>query len=221
MGTHKRTHIEKMTEHPDVVAAWRAAHGASPTSADVDAMFEELEPLMIATLPAYATPIAGCLETVAALRARSIKIGSTTGYTRKMLDVLAPASARLGYAPDVSVTADEVARARPYPDMCLRNVMALGVSSVDACVKVDDTVAGIEEGLRAGMWTVGVVMTGNEVGCDAATLAAMPETERARLRRDGYAKLRAAGAHVVIDGIADLIGALDDLRDRTTTPRAA
>ena len=37
----------------------------------------------------------------------------------------------------------------------------LGVSPVDPCVKVDDTTPGIEEGLNAGMWTVGLAMSGN------------------------------------------------------------
>src|SRR5262249_49873850 len=109
----------------------------------------------------------------------------------------------------------------PWPDMCLRNLMELGVSSVAACVKVDDTAAGIEEDLRAGMWTVGVVMTGNEIGCTAAELAAMRTDERDRLRAEGYARLRAAGAHEVVDGIADLPRVLDALERRAATPRAA
>lgn len=221
MGTHKRTHLERLCAHPEVLAAWRQRHGRSPTRADVEAMFAELEPRMIATLPAFAAPVPGCLETLAALRARGVRIGSTTGYTRPMMDVLAPAAAALGFAPDLVVTSDEVSRARPHPDMCLRNVLSLGASSVDRCVKVDDTVAGIEEGLRAGMWTVGVVMTGNEVGCDAATLAAMSAADRARLRRDGYARLHAAGAHVVVDGVADLVPALDALPLGRGAARAA
>jgi phosphonoacetaldehyde hydrolase len=114
--------------------------------------------------------------------------------------------------------------------MCLRNVMELGVSSVSACVKVDDTVAGIEEGLRAGMWAVGVVMTGNEVGCSEADLAAMAPAERERLRAEGYARLRAAGAHEVIDGIGELPRVIDALSSRALltgsrlealTPKAA
>ena len=99
--------------------------------------------------------------------------------------------------------------------------MDLGVSSVGACVKVDDTAAGIEEGLRAGMWTVGVVMTGNEVGCTAAEVAAMDPRQREQLRAAGYGRLRKAGAHEVIDGIADLPAALEILEARAATARAA
>jgi phosphonoacetaldehyde hydrolase len=94
--------------------------------------------------------------------------------------------------------------------------MELGISSVSACVKVDDTTTGIEEGLRAGMWTVGVVMTGNEVGLPEADLAALPVDIREARRIAGYARLRAAGAHEVIDGIADLPALLDQVPFRRT-----
>ncbi len=46
----------------------------------------------------------------------------------------------------------------------LANVIALGIDDVAACVKVDDTVPGILEGRRAGMWTVALVCSGNALG---------------------------------------------------------
>jgi phosphonoacetaldehyde hydrolase len=221
MGTHKRTHIQTLCALPEVARQWRAAFDRAPTAADVDAMFAEFIPLQLAVLPEHAEPVPGCLDAVAALRARGLRIGSTTGFTRAMMDVLAPEAAKRGFAPDVIVTADEVRHARPWPDMCLRNVMELGVSAVDACVKIDDTIAGIEEGLRAGMWTVGVVMTGNEIGCTESELAAMDPIERARLRAAGHARLRAAGAHAVIDGIAELPAVIAAFEARSRTSRAA
>jgi phosphonoacetaldehyde hydrolase len=167
-------------------------------------MFADFVPLQLACLAEHAEPIAGCLETIEALRSRGMKIGSTTGFTHEMMDVLLPEAKRRGYAPDVTIAANDVPQGRPYPYMCLRNVIDLGVSSVEACVKVDDTVAGIEEGRNAGMWTVGVVMTGNEIGLPAHELARLSQAEREDLRARGAAHLLAAGAHHVIDGIADL-----------------
>jgi phosphonoacetaldehyde hydrolase len=208
MGMHKRDHLAALSALPEVRAAFERANGRPLGPADVDAMFAEFVPLQLAILHDFAAPIPGCLDTVAWLRARGVRIGSTTGYTRAMMDVLAPEAARRGFSPDLIVTADEVRRGRPYPDMALRNAVDLGASSVAACVKVDDTVAGIEEGLRAGMWTVGVVLTGNEIGLAEADLAALDPRERARRRAEGEAHLRAAGAHEVIDGVADLPGAI-------------
>lgn len=221
MGIHKRAHIERLAALPEVAAAWHALYGRLPTAADVDAMFADFVPLQLSVLRDHAEPVVGCVEAVAALRARGLRIGSTTGFTRAMMDVLAPEARRRGFAPDVIVAADEVPRARPFPDMCLRNVVELGVSSASACVKVDDTVVGIEEGLRAGMWTVGVVMTGNEVGCTLAELEAMRPEARARLRAEGTAHLRAAGAHVVVDGIAELPRVIAEIEAGAGRSRAA
>jgi phosphonoacetaldehyde hydrolase len=221
MGIHKREHIERLCAVPEVAEAFLRAQGHLPGKADVDAMFAEFIPLQLSVLRDHAEPVQGCLEAIASLRARGLRIGSTTGYTRAMMDVLAPEARRRGFRPDVIVAADEVLRARPFPDMCLRNVAELEVSSPAACVKVDDTVVGIEEGLRAGMWTVGVVMTGNEVGCSVEELEAMPPEERERLRAQGIQRLRAAGAHFVIDGIAELPQVIDLLEARLHAPRAA
>jgi phosphonoacetaldehyde hydrolase len=98
---------------------------------------------------------------------------------------------------------------------------AFGIGDPLACVKVDDTPVGIEEGRRAGMWTVGVVMTGNEVGCSLADLSAMRLDERARLRAEGAARLAAAGAHWVVDGIADLPRLIEAIEAELRRPAAA
>ena len=80
-----------------------------------------------------------------------------------------------------------------------------------ADVKVGDTVSDILEGLNAGMWSVGVSGTGNEVGLSAADLAALPASER--LRRSAHARetLWDAGAHYVIDSVRDLTPVLKEI----------
>ncbi len=47
----------------------------------------------------------------------------------------------------------------------------------------------IEEGLNAGMWTIGVAMTGNEVGLSEAEITKLPVAERARLPDIAYQRL--------------------------------
>jgi phosphonoacetaldehyde hydrolase len=214
MGTHKRTHIERICRMESVAERWRAVHGRPPTSADVDAMFEDFLPLQVSCLEQHAEPIDGCVATVEALRERGLKIGSTTGFTREMMDVLLPAAKRRGYAPDVTVTPTDVPAGRPFPFMCLKNVIDLEVSSVEACVKVDDTIVGIEEGLNAGMWTVAVTLTGNEIGLPREELQAMDPLSREELATRARARMQKAGAHYVIDGIADLLPCLEDIESR-------
>lgn len=101
---------------------------------------------------------------MAELRSRDIKIGSTTGYLTEMMEINQRDAKHQGYEPDSTVCAADVPAGRPYPYMCLQNVINLGVTTVEACVKVDDTVPGVEEGLNAGMWTIGLAVSGNEVG---------------------------------------------------------
>ena len=161
MGAHKRVHIQKITEIPAVRARWEAKHGRSPGEKDVDTMFADFVPLQLACLSEYSALIPGTLDAMKALRARGIKIGSTTGYLREMTEINLRDAKKQGYEPDSTVCASDVPAGRPYPYMCLQNVINLQVSPVEACVKIDDTIPGIEEGLNAGMWTIGLAVSGN------------------------------------------------------------
>jgi phosphonoacetaldehyde hydrolase len=81
-------------------------------------------------------------------------------------------------------------------------------------VKVGDTVPDIEEGRNAGAWSVGVTHTGSEVGCTAEEFAALPDAERRERVAAAGQKLRAAGAHAIIDSVADVPALLDELTAR-------
>jgi phosphonoacetaldehyde hydrolase len=99
----------------------------------------------------------------------------------------------------------------------------LGVYPAAKVVKVDDTAPGIGEGIAAGTWTVGITLTGNEVGLSAAALAALSEAGRAAHRARAGAVLKQAGAHLVIDSIADLPKAIDAIEAQLAageTPRS-
>jgi phosphonoacetaldehyde hydrolase len=214
MGAHKRVHIQRITELDAVRARWQAAYNRPPDDADVESMFKDFVPLQLECLSLYSALIPGTLEVVAELRRRAIRIGSTTGYTTPMVEINLRDAERQGYRPDATVCASDVPAGRPYPYMCLQNVIQLGVTTVHACVKVDDTVPGVEEGLNAGMWTVGLAVSGNEVGLTLDEWRALPAAEQ-RVKRDrAHRRLHQAGAHYVVDSIADLIPCLDDIQTR-------
>src|SRR5687767_6581276 len=144
MGAHKRVHIQRISELDTVRQRWQATHGRPPNDDDVSAMFAEFVPLQLECLSQYSTLIPGTLEAISAMRSRGIKIGSTTGYLTEMMKINLEDAKRQGYEPDVTVCAADVPAGRPFPYMCLQNVIKLGVSTVHACVKVDDTIPGIE-----------------------------------------------------------------------------
>ncbi|HKM62292.1 MAG TPA: phosphonoacetaldehyde hydrolase [Acidisphaera sp.] len=209
MGLPKRDHIRAVLAAPDVAAAWTAAHGSVPDERAVDAVFEIFEPMNVASVRDHADLIPGALDAIAALRARGVRIGSTTGYTRPIMAELAPIAAAEGYAPEVIVCAGDLPAGRPAPLMMWYAMATMGVWPARTVVKVDDTPPGIEEGVAAGTWTVGLSLTGNIAALSAEELATLTQDERAELRRRAEAELLAAGADLVIDSVADLPRAVD------------
>ena len=214
MGAHKRVHIKKISEQDAVRKRWQEAHGRLPTDDDVDAMFAEFVPLQLECLSEYSDMIPGALEAVEQCKKRGYKIGSTTGYLPEMMEINLRDAERQGYVPDSTVSAGQVPAGRPYPFMCLQNMINMQVSPVEACVKVDDTVPGVEEGLNAGMWTVGLAISGNEVGLPLDEWEALPEDEKQAKRERAYRRMETCGAHYVVDTIADLMPCLDDIEAR-------
>lgn len=211
MGAHKLVHIRKISQIPAVARRWQEVHKRPCTEDDVQAMFTEFVPLQLACLAKYADLIPGTNETIAALRQQGIKIGSTTGYTGEMMKLLLAEAAKRGYQPDSTVCATDVPAGRPEPWMCLENAKNLRVYPMEACVKVGDTLPDIEEGLNAGMWTIGLAKTGNELGLNEAQVAEVPpaelETRLERARR----RMAQAGAHYVVDTISEILPIIDHI----------
>lgn len=214
MGKAKRDHVRALLGLPRVAGVWTERRGAAPAEADVDRLHDAVEPRMRAAARDCASLIPGAAAIVADLRARGVKIGSTTGYTRPMMADILPLAAEQGYAPDSVICAGETAAGRPSPLMMWKSLVELGAWPARACVKVDDAVVGIGEGLEVGAWTVGLSASGNGVGLEAAALAILPEAERtARIEASAQA-LRVAGAHYVIESVADLAPVLADIEVR-------
>jgi phosphonoacetaldehyde hydrolase len=214
MGAHKKVHIRQISRNDRVARKWEQVHGRKPAEADVETMFQEFIPLQLDCLAQYAGLVPGTLETVAECRRRGLKIGSTTGYTGEMMTLLQAEAKQRGYEPDSTVCATQVPAGRPYPYMCLQNAINLQVYPMEALVKVGDTLPDIEEGLNAGMWTVGLAKTGNEMGMTEAQIAALePETRQAKLDR-AYKRMHQTGAHYVVDSIADVPPVLEAINLR-------
>ena len=214
MGVAKWDHIQALGRLPEVAAQWQARHGRPFTEADVDHLYEVFTPMNAAVVADFAAFIPGALETVAAVRARGLKIGSTTGYNRPIMEVVTPLAAAGGYRPDNLVCAGDLAAGRPSPLMMWRCFADLGIWWPATVVKVDDTEVGIQEGLHAGTWTVGVAVSGNALGLTLAEWQALDAAEQQQQRAAAAAKLQGAGAHYVIDSVSGLLPVLDDIARR-------
>jgi phosphonoacetaldehyde hydrolase len=214
MGLPKRAHIAALMAVPRIASAWQSRHGHPPGEADIDRVYEVFVPMNVAVAGDFAEMVPGAVETVRALRARGLKIGSTTGYTRDIMAQVLPRAAAAGYVPDNLVCAGDLAEGRPGPLMVYRTMADLGVHPPSAIVKVDDTVPGIREGLAAGTWTVGVTASGNEVGLSLDEWTALaPAEQRDRIARAGEV-LQRGGAHFLVDTVAQLPPVLDEIERR-------
>ena len=215
MGLGKWDHIAALGRLPSVDERWQARFGHPMSHAEVDHLYHTFMPLQIAAVTRFAAPIPGVLPVLDGLRAQGMRIGSCSGYPRPVMEALVPAAAEHGYSPDHWVATDDLkAGGRPGPWMALANVIELGVSAVHRCIKVDDAVPGISEGLNAGMWTVGLSVSGNEFGATWEEFDAMSEVEIAAKRAPAEAKLRGAGAHYVMDTLADIAPVIADINRR-------
>lgn len=214
MGTPKRDHLARIAANPEVAAAWHQRHGRPCGAADIDRMYAEFIPLQLECLPTYADLIPGTLEAAAAFRSRGLVIGSTTGYNLEMTEIVRAEARKRGFVPDACVCASDVPAGRPAPWMCLVAAMRLGVYPLEAIVKIGDTIPDIEEGLNAGMWTIGVARTGNEIGLSLAELARVPADRLATDLAKVHARMYQAGAHYVVDSIGDCDPILDEIERR-------
>jgi phosphonoacetaldehyde hydrolase len=215
MGLGKWQHIEALGQDPEVSARWLAQRGSPMSQDDVRHIYETFIPLQVERVGAHSDLIPGALALVQALRRQGLKIGSTTGYPREVMEKLMVLAADKGYSPDCTVCADDLpAGARPGPWMALACVQALRIGSVAHCVKVDDTVPGIAEGVNAGMWTVGLTLSGSPAGWTLAEYQDATEEERQAVRHRVGHEFEAAGAHFVIDTVADLPGVLTSIETR-------
>ena len=168
MGLRKDLHIKSLTEVPEIAERWKGVHGNHPGQPEVDAMFADFVPMQLECLREYTSLLPGVAETTQKLQAEGIKIGSSTGFLRAMVDILEEDAKKQGYVPDASVAGDEVEHgARPKPFMVYKNLDMLDVHPIQSVVKVDDTISGVGEALEAGCWGVGIARYSNYMDIDS------------------------------------------------------
>lgn len=205
MGMPKRDHIRTMMKMERIAAEWKRVHGREATEEDVEAVYAQFEPKLFSILKNYSSPKPFVLETVDTLRKMGIKIGSSTGYTDAMMDIVVKGAAKEGYSPDFWISPDGVGgKGRPYPYMIFENMKVLGVSSVKNVVKVGDTVSDIREGVSAGVWSVGVIEGSSELGLTQEEFEQMSPEQKEKECCRVEQVFRKAGADFVIDNLSQL-----------------
>lgn len=214
MGQLKKDHIRALCRMPRIRSLWAEKFGKEPAEEEIDELYQDFEPMLFDILPYHAELIPGVLPLVQYLREQGIKIGSTTGYTRDMINIVAEEARKKGYFPDYVVTPNEVSAGRPLPWMIFQNAMHLNVYPMSTIIKVGDTVSDIEEGVNAGVWTVGVIKGSSELGLTETEASSLNADEYTRRAREVADKMKAAGADFVIETINQLVEVIAEINIR-------
>jgi len=214
MGLPKQDHIRRILAMKRVQHEWRRSFGHLPSEVDVTQLYNHFVPLQFSCLLEYSDCIPGLMEAIEGFRRRGLKIGTTTGYPREMLDLLVKGSMEAGYIPDCNLSPSDVGAGRPHPFMIYENAVRLQVYPLASIVKIGDTPVDILEGLNAGTWSVGVAATGNMMGLSQKAFEALSASQRETRLAQARTELEKAGAHYVVDSISDLDSVLDDIDAR-------
>jgi phosphonoacetaldehyde hydrolase len=205
MGMLKRDHIKTMLQMPRISRLWEEKHGRKFAERDIDQLFQGFESLLLASLKEYSDPLPHILAAVSALKDMGLRIGSTTGYTDTMMDIVVPSAKEKGYAADFVITPDATGSfGRPFPYMIFRNIEALKITSSWKTIKVGDTVADIQEGLNAGVWSVGSIIGSSQMGLSLEEYKELPEAKRQAAVNIAREAFILAGADFVIETMAEL-----------------
>lgn len=219
MGVGKWDHIRALCDEPLIAEQYRAQFSRLPTDEDVTRIYERFLPMQLEKVAQYSAAIPGAVELLRSLRSQGLKIGSCSGYPDSVMRRVIERAAAEGLAPDCIVASDDVPRSRPSPAMALKNVVDLGISDVAACIKVDDTAPGIEEGRRAGMWTVGLLLSGNAAGLTLDEYLSLDDVGREAARHIARRELEHSSPHFLIDTVADLPGVVAEIQSLLSAGR--
>ena len=217
MGVRKDEHVRQIFSTSHVQRDWLAKYNKCPNDQDIEMVYNELVKMQLKVLPLYTQLIPGTVETINHLRNNyNIKVGLTTGFTKVMSDTIVKTVGSAGLVLDSVVAGDEVYNgSRPYPNMLYKNLDILGTKNTHSVVKVDDTVVGIQEGLNAGCWTVGVRKWSTYTGYESLAHLNKASEHEIETRKNiaGYI-LDQSGAHYIIDDVNNLPSVIDDINKR-------
>jgi phosphonoacetaldehyde hydrolase len=211
MGLAKYDHVREILYSERVKKLWSELHLKFPDETDVENIYSHLEPAMESVISRFASPIPGAVEFLNYMRENDIKVGSSTGYVRTMMDKLIPVAESFGLKPDSVVCANDVPAGRPYPWMVYKNMENLSTFPTHKIVKIGDTMADIQEGLNAGTWVVAVTKSGNELGMSLDEIENSPVDIVESKVKAAKEKFKKAGAHFVVDGIWDCMPVLNEI----------
>lgn len=212
MGMLKIDHIRTMLNMDRLSEEFIKKHNRKFNEDDVKTMHDRFSDMILKVLDKHSDVKPYVLETVEELRKIDIKIGSTTGYTDKMMKIVTDAAKSQGYEPDAWFSPDSTNKmGRPYPYMIFKNMEKLNIKSVDEVIKVGDTVSDILEGKNAGVISVGIIEGSSEMGLTMEEYNNLSKENKEKEIERVKKTYKNAGADYIINDIRGIINIINAL----------
>jgi HAD superfamily hydrolase (TIGR01509 family) len=132
-----------------VEAAWDWMRSRFPLTEPPAVFYRAYNEAVLNLMKQPVEPLPGVRELLAELRQRGILLGLASASLRQWVDATL-AGLQLEAAFDATISASEVHRSKPAPDLYLAAAERLGVPP-EECLAVEDTASGIASAKAAGM----------------------------------------------------------------------
>lgn len=198
--------IKEVVKSAGFMRYWKEGHDERPTNKEWTEIYAKFLKELKKSVLQFAGFHPYVSETIRMLKARNVKIGSTTSYPADIVKGLQSLAKKQGCQPACCAVPDKFGR--PYPYMLFENMKKLNILSVENVIKVGDSTLDILEGKNAGIFSIGVVEGSYELGCTKEAYEAMPIQERHTFYRNAEEKFRKAGADLVIASMKELPDAI-------------
>ena len=220
MGIRKDLHIAKLLQMPHIQYEFQKLYGRPSEKRDIDNFVEQLTAIQLKIIPQYCHLIPTVLSTMETLRKQNIKF-SSSGFTTQIINSIQNTLDNKLYF-DTIMTEDDFSPEDlhlsypPKPFMIWGNLQKLNAWPIESVVKVDDTLAGIQEGLNAGCWSVGITDYSTYMNINSVEEWDLMDEEE-KLQRRQYVRqkiLNESGAHYVIQKFNELLPVITDINHR-------
>lgn len=212
MGMVKWDHIGKILAMSTVKTQWAEAQGGQATETDRQNIYDTFKDCLMAQLREETKLKPNVLAVFKYLQEHHIHVATTTGYAPEMMAVVQAGAAKLGYQPELVLTADDVAgQGRPSPAMIQKIMATLDIQEPSEVIKIGDTVVDIQEGKNAAVHTVGILEGSSLMGLFEDDYNALSFEAKAQRCLEVKAEFERAGAEFTITDIKELPQVIEGL----------
>ena len=204
MGIKKVDHIKKILKYSKIKKKWAKINKNNISRDDVRHISYYFDKYLRIEAKKKLNLIPNVKRIFNILKRHNIKIGATTGYSRNIVKIIKPFLKKNKILPTQIVTVDDVKKGRPHPDMCLRNFSKLKVNNPKACLKIDDSLSGIQEGNNAKMKTAGLIFTGIQLGLTYKKFKSKTIKQKRIIRKKITKVFKSGNADFILDDLYHL-----------------